>query len=353
MRGTKVLQPVRASARDPQTSWYPHLVGVRPQRYTESAGKTEISQLEIAVLVDQQVLRLQITVQNAVSVAVAHTLAELHHELLDHVRVHAQLLACQSRALWQRLPASTLADWQRLHVLLQIQVEELEDEVELVAVGVHDVQKADDVGVVHLLEERDLADGGRGDALIFGFQTDLFERDDALVLCCEIAGLVDNSVGSWARLVSNSRLLQALLLLRTSLTLSHLLQLLVVLHGNGNAQRLSDGRRSCLCRGKSSNVDSCGAEAGNKERPRRGSGEGGRTCRLVSRSSRVCGCQQGGEFRCYAWERKGVNRLDLAREGGTSHERARNQTPTLSRHLFNVVHHERATTQTIAHSINT
>lgn len=262
-------------------------MGICPQRHTEGAGKTEISKLEVAVLIDQQVLRLQIAVQNAVSVAVAHTLAQLHHKLLDHVRVHAQFLACQPRALWQRLSSSTLTDWQRLHVLLQIQVEEFEDEVELVAVGVYDVEQADDVGVAHLLEQRDLTDGGRWNALIFCFETDLLERDDALVLCCEVAGFVDNSVGSWVLLVPTQGALKHYYYLGTSLTLSHLLQLLVVLHGNGNAQRLSDGRRSCSCCRKDSSVDFCSFEAGDGADSRQGSGESGRTCRLVSRSRRV------------------------------------------------------------------
>ena len=191
------------SVRDPpETVQCPYLVGIRPQRHTKSAGKTKIRQLEVAVLINQQVLGLQIAVQDAMGVAVAHPLAQLHHELLDHVRVHDQLLTSQARALWQSLASATIADWQRLHVLLQIEVEELEDEVELVAVGVHDVQQADDVGVVHLLEQRDLANGGRRDALILGFEADLLERDDALVLCCEVAGLVDNSVGSWLRSVA-------------------------------------------------------------------------------------------------------------------------------------------------------
>lgn len=182
-------------------------MGICPQRHTESASKTEICKLEVAVLVDQQVLWLQIAVQYSMGVAVAHTLAQLHHELLDHVRVHAQLLTRQPRALGQGLAAPTIADWQCLHVLLQVEVEELEDEVELVAVGVYDVEQADDVGVVHLLEQRDLANGSRGDALIFGFEADLLERDDALVLCCEVAGLVDNSVSSWfLSIISRPRL---------------------------------------------------------------------------------------------------------------------------------------------------
>src|SRR5690242_13656725 len=113
-------------------------------------------------------------------------------------------MAGQPRALGQGLAASAIADWQRLHVLLQVEVKELEDEVELVAVGVHDVEQTDDVGVVHLLEQRNLANGGRGDTLIFGLEADLLERDDALVLCCEVAGLVDDAVGSWRLSVRNS-----------------------------------------------------------------------------------------------------------------------------------------------------
>ena len=89
-----------------------------------------------------------------------------------------------------------IADRQRFHVLLEIEVEEFEYEIQLVAVGVHDVQQADDVRVVHLLEQGDLTDGGRRHALIFGLETNLLKRNNALVLSCEVAGLVDNSVGS-------------------------------------------------------------------------------------------------------------------------------------------------------------
>ena len=35
----------------------------------------------------------------------------------------------------------------------------------------------DDVAVLHLLEERDLADGGGGDALVLLLEADLLERD--------------------------------------------------------------------------------------------------------------------------------------------------------------------------------
>jgi len=48
-----------------------------------------------------------------------------------------------------------------------------------VAVGVHDVEESHDVWVVHLLEERDLANGGAGYAFIFGFEADFLEGYDS------------------------------------------------------------------------------------------------------------------------------------------------------------------------------
>lgn len=53
--------------------------------------------------------------------------------------------------LRQRLASSTLRDRQRLHVLLQIQVEVLKDEVQLVAIRMHDIEQTDNVRVVHFL----------------------------------------------------------------------------------------------------------------------------------------------------------------------------------------------------------
>ena len=84
---------------------------------------------------------------------------------------------------------------QGLHVAFEVDVEELEDEVELL-LDVHDVHQPaflsatrkrgegrgrgapDDVGVLELLEEADLADRGRGHALVLRLEADLLERDD-------------------------------------------------------------------------------------------------------------------------------------------------------------------------------
>lgn len=43
-----------------------HLVRICPQRDAESAREAEIGELEVLVLIDEQVLRLQVAVQDAV-----------------------------------------------------------------------------------------------------------------------------------------------------------------------------------------------------------------------------------------------------------------------------------------------
>lgn len=55
------------------------------------------------------------------------------------------------------------------------------------------IQESDNSGIGHLLQERNLADGGRWDAFVFGFQSDLLEGDDAVGVG-EIFGFVDDAV---------------------------------------------------------------------------------------------------------------------------------------------------------------
>lgn len=62
------------------------------------------------------------------------------------------------------------------------------------AVGVDDVEQADNCVIVHFLEQGNLADGCAGNTLIFGFEADLLESDDTVVGGCEIAGFVDDAV---------------------------------------------------------------------------------------------------------------------------------------------------------------
>lgn len=59
-----------------------------------------------------------------------------------------------------------------------------------------DVEESDNVGIVHLFEERDLADGSAGNSFVFGFETNFLESDDPTAIL-EVAGFVDNTVGSY------------------------------------------------------------------------------------------------------------------------------------------------------------
>jgi hypothetical protein len=49
---------------------YAYLVRVRAQGDAERPGKTKVRELEVVPLIDEQVLRLQVTMQNPVRVAV-------------------------------------------------------------------------------------------------------------------------------------------------------------------------------------------------------------------------------------------------------------------------------------------
>ena len=172
-----------------------YFVGVSTERDTKGSGETEISQLQVALTIDKQVLWLQVAVQNAVAVAVANTFHQLSHELFNHRITQAQVCA-HHHAVRKSLATAALANGQGFHVLLEIEVEEFEDEVELVAVGVHNVEQLDNVGVLHFLEERDLANGGAGNALIFGLETDLLQSNNAVGVV-QFTGLVDHTVGPW------------------------------------------------------------------------------------------------------------------------------------------------------------
>lgn len=54
-----------------------YLVRIRPERDAECAGETKVGKLQVAVLIDEQVLGLQVTVENPVRVAVIEPLDEL------------------------------------------------------------------------------------------------------------------------------------------------------------------------------------------------------------------------------------------------------------------------------------
>lgn len=104
--------------------------------------------------------------------------------------------------------------------------------------GVDDVKQPHDVGVAHLLEQRDLADGRRRDALVLGLEPDLLQGDDAAA-GGEVAGAVQDTIGTWGAegsvycvlSLGQPRVLGELYGWDTEHTLADLLELLVVLHG--------------------------------------------------------------------------------------------------------------------------
>lgn len=146
-------------------------MGIGAERDAEGTSQTEVGNLEVPSGVDEEILGFEIAVEDAVGVAVFDTGHELMGELLDlcEVRVSSLSFASQyessyhvrtkskmtlpHRAFWQWLASASLTDRQRLHVLLEIQVQEFEDEIELVSVCVHDIEETDDGGIVHLLEK--------------------------------------------------------------------------------------------------------------------------------------------------------------------------------------------------------
>ena len=65
---------------------------------------------------------------------------------------------------------------------------------------VNDVEEAQDIRIIHFLEQRNLADGGGWNALIFSFEANFLQGDYALVGSGEVASLVHNTVCAlWVR----------------------------------------------------------------------------------------------------------------------------------------------------------
>jgi len=154
-----------------------HFVRVGTHWDAKGTGEAKVGELDVAVGVDQQVLWFQISVQDTVCMAKLNALQQLPHVTLDKHRVDAGDL--------------------RVHVLFQVFVEELKDEVKLV-LGVHNFVKPDNGWVVKFLQQGNLSDGSGWDTFIFSLNLDLLQRNDgarASVNC-----LVDGTVGAFAKL---------------------------------------------------------------------------------------------------------------------------------------------------------
>ena len=128
---------------------------------SEGAGKAKIRKLELAVVVDQEILGFEVAVEDAVVVAERYAVQELPHEALD----------C---AGFQRAPSAAVGRLVAVHVLLKVFVHVLEDEHEFV-LGVDYVVEGNDVFVFELFHEADFADGCAWCAF-FAVEVDLFKR---------------------------------------------------------------------------------------------------------------------------------------------------------------------------------
>lgn len=124
--------------------------------------------------------------------AVAHSLDQLSHEFLYHrsVQTNAHL-----RSVRQSFTTAAFINGQGIHVPLQIKIQQLHDEVKLLAIDVNDIEQADHVRVFHFLEKGNLADRGAGDALIFSLESDLLQGNDT-VWVVQLASFVDDAVSS-------------------------------------------------------------------------------------------------------------------------------------------------------------
>ncbi len=126
------------------------LVRVGAQRHSVGAREAEIGKLEHARrLVDEDVLRLEIAVHDAVRVARLRAREQLVQEPLGPLRGHARAEA--PHAVERRL---------------EVALHELEDEVQVPVEGHKHVAQRNNVRVLHLLEHGDLAQRRRGDALV-------------------------------------------------------------------------------------------------------------------------------------------------------------------------------------------
>ena len=118
--------------------------GSVPERYdfigegvdwnAKSTSETEVSKLEHALVVYEEVLGLQIAVEDSVCVAEVNAFEELVHEGFDGYGVQSSAIALC------------------VHVLLEIFVHVVEDEHEFVF-GVDDIMEADDILVLQLFHQ--------------------------------------------------------------------------------------------------------------------------------------------------------------------------------------------------------
>ena len=131
------------------------LVRERAHRDPKRAREPKVRELQVAALVDQQVLRLQVAVQHAVVVAERNSLQQVPHQRVDRRRV-------------QPAPA-------KVHKLLQVLVQKLKHQRQL-PLRVDHVVQPHNVRVHQLLQQRDLPDRRARHPLVNAVQPDPLQR---------------------------------------------------------------------------------------------------------------------------------------------------------------------------------
>ena len=124
----------------------------------KGSSQTKVRELELAFILDEKVLGLQISVQDAILVTESNALQELIHEGFDGRVVELAVVSS------------------RIHILLQVLVHILKHQHELV-LRVDDIVERNNVLVLELFHQRDLADRRRRCALL-GVEVDLLEGDE-------------------------------------------------------------------------------------------------------------------------------------------------------------------------------
>ena len=127
--------------------------GVGVESNVEGASKAKISDLDNTfILRDEDVLRLEIAVDDALGVAGGHTLEELIHDPLELLTVEGSDAGVEE--------------------LLEILINILEDKHEFTITG-HDIEESNNIGVLDFTEECNLTDGDGGDTFFGALFTNL------------------------------------------------------------------------------------------------------------------------------------------------------------------------------------
>ena len=153
-----------------------NLVGVNPHWDTEGSGQTKVCYLDAAILVDEKVLWLHVSVENSPLMAEQDPLEQLVEVALGQLRVHLAVLGDVG-----------------VHVLLEVHRQKLEYQIQLgllhqnilIKVAISLILTSPDryleshnVGVLQLLQQGDLSDGRAWHSLVLRLKPDLLHGNN-------------------------------------------------------------------------------------------------------------------------------------------------------------------------------